>query len=89
MQAAAQDIGPLPDHERRDVFPRLRLIVIAVRKRGWNVVDILGGSASIFIEALGHPVEAFGAFENCPKGEGVDVEELDLVDKKDKVARRS
>lgn len=61
----------------------------ALRKRGWNVVDILGDSAERFIKALGYPEEAFGAFENCLKGEGVDVEELGLVDKKDKVARRS
>ena len=33
--------------------------------------------------------EVLDAFENCLKGEGVDVEELDLVDEKDKVARRS
>ena len=26
------------------IFPRLRSIVNAARKRGWNVIDILGGS---------------------------------------------
>ena len=61
----------------------------AARKREWNVIDILDGSAERFIEALGHPEEALDAFENCLKGEGVDVEELDIVDKKDKAARRS
>ena len=39
--------------------------------------------------ALGYPDEVFDAFELDLKGEGVDVEELDLVDEKDKAARRS
>ena len=57
------------------IFPRLRSAVNAARKRGWNVVDILGGSAERFIEALGYPEEALDAFETYLKGEGVDVGE--------------
>ena len=53
MQAAAEDLGALPDHEGRDVFPRLPSIMNAARKREWNVIDILGVSAERFIEALG------------------------------------
>ena len=59
------------------------------RKRGWNVIYILGGSPGKFIDSLGYPDEALDVFEHCLKGEGVDVEELDFVDKKDKAARQS
>ena len=71
------------------IFLRLRSIVNTARKRGLNVIDILGGSPERFVEALDYPEEVLDAFENCLKGEGVDVEELDFVDKKDKAARRS
>ena len=71
------------------IFPRLRSIINTARKRGWNVIEFLGGSPERFIEALGYPEEVLDAFENCLKGEGVDVEELDFVDKKDKVAGQS
>ena len=67
----------------------LRSIANITRKREWNVVDILGGSPEKFIEALDYPAEVPDAFENCLKGEGVDVEELDFADKKDKAARQS
>ena len=59
------------------------------RKREWNVIDILGGSPERFIEALDYPKEVLDALENCLKGEGVDVEELDFVDEKDKAAWQS
>ena len=86
---AAEDFGPLPDHEGRDVFPRPRTIVKAARRRGWNVIDILSRSAGRFIEDLEYPEEVFGAFENCREGEGADVEDQDIVDKKDKASGRS
>ena len=63
------------------IFPRLRSIVHPARKRGWNVIEILGSSPERFIEALGYPDEDLDAFENCLKGEDMDVEELDFVDK--------
>ena len=71
------------------IFLRLRSIVNTARKRKWNVIDILGGSPEKFIEALDYPAEVLDAFETHLKGEGVDVEELDFFDKKDKVARQS
>ena len=71
------------------IFPRLRSIVNTARKREWNVIDILGGSPERVVEALDCPAEVLDAFENCLKGEGVDVEELAFVDKKDKAARQS
>ena len=71
------------------IFPRPRSIANAARKRGWNVIDILGGSPERFIEAPDYPEEVLDAFENFLKREGVDVEELDFVDKKDKAARQS
>ena len=71
------------------IFLRLRSIVNTARKRRWSVIDILGGSPDRFIEALDFPAEVLDAFENCLKDEGVDVEELDIADKKDKAARRS
>ena len=71
------------------IFPRLRSIANTARKRKWNVIDILGGSPEKFIEALDYPAEAHDAFENCLKCEGVDVEELDFVDKKGKAVRQS
>ena len=89
MQAAAEDLRPLPDLEGRDDLPEAALDRDAARKRGWNVIDILGGSPERFIEALDYPAEVLDAFENCLKGEGVDVEELDFVDKKDKASRQS
>ena len=88
-QAAAEDIGLFPDHEGRDVFPRLRSIINTARKGGWNVIEILTGSPERVAEALGYPAEVLDAFENCLKGGGVDVEELDIVDKKDKAAKQS
>ena len=88
MQAAAEAIGLLPDHEGRDDFPEAALDRDAARKRGWNVIEIPGGSPERFIEALGYPDEVLDAFENFLKGDGVDVEELDIVDKKDKAARQ-
>ena len=88
-RTAAEDLGPLADHEERDVFPRPRTIAKAARRRGWNVIDILGRSAGRFIEDLGYPEVVFGAFENSRKGEGADVEEQDIVDKKDKASGRS
>ena len=71
------------------IFPRLRSIVNTARKRGWDVIEILGGSPERFIEALDYPAEVLDAFEMYLKGEGVDVEELDNVDEKDKAARQS
>ena len=65
------------------IFLRLRSIANAARKREWNIVDILGRSPEIFIEALDYPEEVLDAFENCLKREGVDVEELDFCDKKE------
>jgi len=67
---------------------RLRSIVNTARKRRWNVIDILGGSPERVVEALDYPAEILDAFENCLKGEGVDVEELDIVDKKDKADKQ-
>ena len=71
------------------IFPRLRSIANTARKRGWNVIDILGGSTERFIEALDYPDEVLDTFENCLKGEGVDVDESNFGDKKDKAARQS
>ena len=71
------------------IFPRLRSIANTARKRGLNVIDIPGGSPEMFIEAIGYPAEVLDAFEAYLKVEGVDVEELDIINKKDKVARRS
>ena len=71
------------------IFPMPRTIANAARKRGWYVIDNLGRSAGRFIYELGYPEELFDAFENCRKGEGADVEELDIVDKKDKASGRS
>ena len=71
------------------IFPRLRSIANTARKRGWNVVEFLGGSPERFVEALDYPAEVLEAFETYLKGDGVDVEELDFVDKKDKAARQS
>ena len=51
------------------IFPRLLWIVNTARKRGWNVIEILGGSPERFIGALGNPAEVLDAFENCLKGE--------------------
>ena len=59
------------------------------RKRGWDVIEILGGSPEKFVEALDYPAEVLDAFEMYLKGEGVDVEELDIIDKKEKAARQS
>ena len=36
------------------IFPRLRSIVNAARKRGWNVIEILGGSPEKVVEAPGY-----------------------------------
>ena len=71
------------------IFLRLRPVVNTARKRGWNVIDILGGSPEKLIEALDYQAETLDAFETYLKGESVDVEELDFVDKKDKLARQS
>ena len=71
------------------IFLRLRSIVNTGRKRGWNVIEILGGSPEKFVEALDYPEEVLDAFETYLKGEGVDVEELDFLDKKDKAAKQS
>ena len=68
---------------------RLRSIANTGRKRGWDVIEILGGSPEKFIEALECPAEVLDAFETYLKGEGVDVEELDIFDKMDKAARQS
>ena len=89
MQSAAEDLRLLPDHEGRDDFLEVALDRDAARKRELNVNDILGGSPEKVVEALDYPKEVFDAFETYLKGEGVDVEELDLVDEKDKAARRS
>ena len=89
MQAAAEDIGLFPDHEGRDDFHEIALGRDTARKRGWNVIEIPGGSPERFIEALGYPDEVLDAFEKCLKGEGADVEELDFIDKKCKAAGRS
>ena len=70
------------------IFLRLRSIVNTARKRGWNVIGILGGSPERF-KALDYPAEVLEAFETYLKGDGVDVEELDFVDKKDKAAKQS
>ena len=48
-----------------------------------------GRFARKVVEALDYPAEALDAFETRLKGEGVDVEELDFVDEKDKAARQS
>ena len=71
------------------IFPRLRSIVNTARKRGWNVIEIPGGSPERVVEALGYSEEVLDAFEEYLKVEGVDVEELNIVDRKDKVAKRS
>ena len=71
------------------IFLRLRSIVNTARKRGWNVIEILGDSPERFIEALDYPAGALEAFETYLKGDGVDVELLDFVDKKDKAAKQS
>ena len=71
------------------IFLRLRSIVNTARKRGWNVIEILGGSPERFIEALGYPDEVLDTFEKYLKGQGMEVEELDFVHKKDKAARQS
>ena len=71
------------------IFVRLRSIANTGRKRGWDVIEILGGSPEKFIEALDYPAEVLDAFETYLKGEGVDVEELDIFDKIDKAARQS
>ena len=71
------------------IFLRLRSIVNTARKRGWNVIEILGGSPERFIEALDYPAEVLEAFETYLKGDGVDVEVLDFVDKKDKAVKQS
>ena len=41
------------------------------------------------MDAFGYPDDALAAFENCLKGEGVDVEDLDVVGKEDKAVGRS
>ena len=89
MQAAAEDLRLLPDHEGREDIPEVALDRDTGRKRGWDVIEILGGSPEKFIEALDYPEEVLEAFEAYLKVEGVDVEELDIVDWKDKAARLS
>ena len=49
------------------IFPRLRSVANAARKRGWKVIDILGGSPEKFFEALGYPEEVHDAFETFLK----------------------
>ena len=71
------------------IFLRLRTIANTGRKRGWDVIEILGGSPEKFVEALDYPEEVLDAFENCLKGGGVDVEELGFIDMKDKASRQS
>ena len=71
------------------IFLRLRSIVNTARKRKWNVIEILGGSPDRVVEALDYPAEVLDAFETYLKGGGVDVEKLDIADKKDKAAKRS
>ena len=88
-QAAAEDIGLFPNREGRDVFPRLRSIINTARKRGWNVIEIPGGSPERVVEALGYREEILGAFVAHLKVEGVDVEGSDFFDKKCKVAGQS
>ena len=39
------------------------------------------------MDTLGHSEGPHDEFENCLKGEGVDVEELDIIDKKNKAAK--
>ena len=89
MQAAVEDIRLLPDHEGRDDFPEAAFNRNTARKRGWNVIDILGGSPEKFMGTLGYPGEALDAYEAYLKVEWVDVEELDLVEKRDKASKRS
>lgn len=57
-------------------------------RQGWNAIDILSGSSERFLDAFGYSEGTLDAFKNCLNGEGVDVEELDIIDKKDKAARR-
>ena len=71
------------------IFLRLRSTVNTARKRESNVIDILGGSPDRFIEALDYPAEVLDAFETYLKGEGVDVEELDIAHKMDKADKQS
>ena len=66
------------------IFLRLRLIVNTTRKRDWNVIDILGSLTERFIDTLGYPEEVRDVFDEYQKFEGVDVEELDFIGKKDK-----
>ena len=89
MQAAAEDLRLLPDHEGREDFPEVALDRDAARKRGWDVIEIPGGSPEKFIEALDYPKEVLAAFETHLKDEGVDVEGSDFVDMKDKAAKQS
>ena len=89
MQVADEDLRPLSDHEGRNDLPEAALDREHRPQTGWNVIGILGGSPETFIVALDYPAEVLGAFETHLKGEGVDVEELDFVDKKDKAAKQS
>lgn len=45
------------------IFLRLRSIINTARKRGWNVIETLGGSPKRFIEALDYPEEFLNAFK--------------------------
>ena len=89
VQAAAEDLRPLPDHEGRDDLPEAALDRERRPQAGMERRRHPGRFARKVVEALECPAEVLDAFENCLKGEGVDVEELDLVDEKDKAARRS
>ena len=48
-----------------------------------------GRLAREVVEALDYPAEVLEGFVTYLKGDGVDVEDLDFVDKKDKAAKQS
>ena len=89
MQAAAEDLRLLPDHEGRHDLPEAALDREHRAQAGIERHRHPGRFARKVVEALDYPAEVLDAFETHLKGEGVDVEELDFVDKKDKAARQS
>ena len=89
VQAAAEDLRQLPDLEGRDDLPEAAVDRERRPQAGMARHRRPGRFARKVVEALEYPAEVLDAFENCLKGEGVDVEELDIADKKDKAARQS
>ena len=89
MQAAAEDLRPLPDNEGRDDLPEAALDRERRPQAGMERHRHPGRLARKVVEALDYPAEVLDAFENCLKGDGVDVEELDIVDKKEGQSRQA